>query len=77
MILIEFGNERFTINDDYELTPKNEMLSSQLSQIIDSYDSPALGFKTSYIATKLKENGFEVLDVYDKELEDAPEGAVY
>lgn len=77
MILLEFENEKFTIDDDYELTPKNEILSSQLSQIIDSYNTPALGFKTSYIATKLKENGFEVIDVYDKELENAPDGIVY
>ena len=77
MILLEFENEKFTINDDYELTPKNEILLSQLSQIIDSYNTPALGFKTSYIATKLKENGFEVIDVYDKELENAPDGIVY
>lgn len=77
MILLEFKNEKFTIDDDYELTPENEILSSQLSQIIDSYNTPALGFKTSYIATKLKENGFEVIDVYDKELENAPDGIVY
>lgn len=77
MILLEFENEKFTIDDDYELIPKNEILSFQLSQIIDSYNTPALGFKTSYIATKLKENGFEVIDVYDKELENAPDGIVY
>lgn len=77
MILLEFDNKKYTINDNYEISPNNEIVSKALEIVLDSYNSPAQGFKTSYVAEVLKKHGFDILDYYDKELEDAPDGVVY
>ena len=77
MILIELDNKNYLINDDYELSPSNEILKKSLENTLNAYSSPADGFKTSFVAEALKSQGFNVLDVYDKEMEDSPEGLVY
>ena len=77
MILLELEKEKYTINDDFKVTPQNNIIENALISSLDLYTSPAQGFKTSFVADKLKSMGFEVLDVYDKEMEDAPDGVVY
>lgn len=77
MILLEFNNKKYTINKKYELAPKDDVLNLLLTQIIDTYNSPAQGFKTSYIAEKLEDNGINIMDVYDEELENSPDGVIY
>lgn len=77
MILLELEKEKYTINDDFMVEPKNNIIEDALISSLDLYNSPAQGFKTSFVADKLKSMGFEVLDVYDKEMEDAPNGVVY
>ena len=70
-------NKNYTINDEYNLSPANEEIQDSLNIALDSYDSPAQGFKTSFVADSLKTAGFNVMDVYDKELESAPDNLVY
>lgn len=77
MILLSFENQNYTINEDYELTPENEILSQELEYIKESYTSPAQGFLTSYIAEQLRKLGLDVLDVYDEQMETDPDGLVY
>ena len=77
MILINLDNSVYTIDDEYKLTPKNEVLENALITSLTLYNSPSQGFKTSFVADKLKAMGFDVVDVYDKEMEDSPEGIVY
>ena len=77
MILLELDKETYTINDDFKVNPQNDIIENALISSLDLYDSPSQGFKTSFIADKLKSMGFDILDVYDKEMEDAPDGVVY
>lgn len=77
MILINFNQTNFTIDDEFQVSPKDNIIENALISSLDLYNSPSQGFKTSFVADKLKSMGFEVLDVYDKEMEDAPEGVVY
>lgn len=77
MILLSFSNQKYTIDDDFKITPNNEVISKALELVLDSYKSPSQGFKTSYVAEVLKKHGFDVLDYYDNELEDSPEGIIY
>lgn len=77
MIKIELEDKIYTINDDYKLSPNNELLENSLGVAISQYKSPADGFKTSFVADKLKTFGFNVVDILDEDLEDSPEGIVY
>lgn len=77
MIKLEFENKIFTINDDYKLSPSNENIEKSLQDAINTYNSPAQGFKTGYIAEQLSNSGIKILDIFDKELEDTPDGIVY
>lgn len=77
MILINYDNENYTINKNYELHPNNDFLLTSLEQALSNYNSPSQGFKTSFVAEELKKQGLNIIDVYDEGLEDSPEGIVY
>lgn len=77
MITINLNKNIYTIDDEYQVKPTNNIIEDALIVASTEYDSPAQGFKTSFIAQKLELMGFDVVDVYDKEMEDAPEGIVY
>lgn len=77
MIKIEFQNKIYTVNEDYKISPQEDLLQGLIDCACTEYGNPSQGFKTSFVADKLKSMDFEVLDVYDKEMEDAPEGVVY
>lgn len=77
MILIDFEDKNYTIDDEYKVSPQNDIIENALITSLAFYDSPAQGFKTSFVADKLKSMGFDIINVYDKEMEDAPDGIVY
>ena len=77
MILLELEEKKYTINDDFKVEPQNNIIEDALVSALSLYNSPSQGFKTSFVAEKLKTMGFKVIDIYDKELEDAPDGIVY
>ena len=54
MILLELDKETYTINDDFKVNPQNDIIENALISSLDLYDSPSQGFKTSFIADKLK-----------------------
>lgn len=77
MIKLEFQNKIYTVDEDYKISPKEDLLQDLIDVACMEYGNPSQGFKTSFVADKLKFMGCKVLDVYDKEMEDAPEGVVY
>lgn len=77
MILINFNQSNFTIDDEFNVNPKNEIIENAVISSLALYNSPSQGFKTSFVANQLEQMNFDILDVYDKEMEDAPEGVVY
>lgn len=77
MILLENKGARYTIDSNYSVKPNDIVLNDIVKNILQQYNSPAQGFKTSFLANMLEQKGFNVLDVYDEELENSPDGLVY
>lgn len=77
MIKFEYNGKEFAIDDNYKLKPSDESLNRTLKLILDDYQYPSQGFKTSFVGEKLKEYGAEILDLYDKDMEESPDGIVY
>lgn len=77
MITINLENKIYSIDEDYNVKPSNKDIEILVNQFALLYSNPSQGFKTSFIAEKLKEANIDVVDVYDKEMENAPEGIVY
>lgn len=77
MIIVSRFNTEFTIEDDFTFNPANEELKMDLDMALSEYDSPAQGFKTSFVAEQLKKYGYEILELEDEEMENSPEDRVY
>lgn len=77
MILLEFENKKYTIDNDYNLKPKDDFLLNCLNVIELSYTNPSQGFKTSFIVQELEKMDIKVIDFYDADLEESYPNIVY
>lgn len=77
MITIATKEKIYIVNEDFSVSPENKDIKDAIENALKTYTSPAQGFKTSFVADKLKNSGFNVVDVYDEEMENSPEGRVY
>lgn len=77
VIKLEYEDKIYTINEDYKLSPTNESLNKMLKNAIDEYGYPSQGFKTGFVVQQLKNYGIKIIEFYDKEMEEAPDGVVY
>lgn len=77
MIKLEFQNKTFTVDEDYKISPEEDILQGLIDIACMEYGYPSQGFKTGFIVQQLKNRGIKIIEFYDKEMEDAPEGVVY
>lgn len=77
MIKLEFQNKTFIVNENYEVSPNEEILQELIDCVCMEYGYPSQGFKTGFVVQQLKNRGIKVIDFYDKEMEEAPENVVY
>lgn len=77
MIKLEFQNKTYTVGEDYKISPQEDLLQGLIDCACMEYGYPSQGFKTGFIVQELKNQGIKVIEFYDKEMEEAPEGVVY
>lgn len=77
MIIFEFQDKIYTIDDKYKLSPKEDILQGLIDSICEEYGYPSQGFKTGFVVQQLKNHDIKIIDFYDKEMEEAPENIVY
>ena len=77
MIKFEFQNKTYTVNEDYKISPQEDLLQGLIDCACMEYGNPSQGFKTGFVVQQLKNQGIKVIEFYDKEMEEAPEGIVY
>lgn len=77
MIIVSKQGKENKINDDFTLKTKDEDLQLDLNMALAQYDSPAQGFKTSFVAQILENYGYKIIDLYDEEMENSPDDRVY
>lgn len=77
MIIVSKFDAKFIINEDFTLNPTNEDLQMDLDIALSEYDSPAQGFKTSFVAEQLQKYGYEIIELVDEEMANSPDDRVY
>lgn len=77
MIKLEFQNKIYTVDEDYKISPKEDLLQDLIDVACMEYGYPSQGFKTGFVVQQLKDRGIKIIEFYDKDMEDAPEGVVY
>ena len=77
MIKLNYEGKTYNINEDYKLSPHNEFLVKILDNAVDAYGYPSQGFKTSFVGSQLEKYGAEIIEIYDKEMEEAPPNRIY
>lgn len=77
MIELEFKNKTYTVNEDYKISPKEEVLQDLIDCICLEYGEPSQGFKTGFVVQQLKNRDIKVLEFYDKDMEEAEDGVIY
>ena len=81
MIKAKFGEIEFTIKDNKSISTsevsKITALENLLDEIILDYDKPTSKIPASFLADRLENMGFEILDVEDLGMENISKGRVY
>lgn len=81
MIKAKFGEIEFTIKDNKSISTsevsKITALENLLDEIILDYDKPTSKIPASFLADRLENMGFEILDVEDFGMENVSKGRVY
>ena len=81
MIKAKFGEIEFTIRDNKTINTsevsKITALENLLDEIILDYDKPTSKIPASFLADRLENMGFEILDVEDYGMENVSKDRVY
>lgn len=77
MIKLEFQNKIYTVDDDYKISPQEDILQGLIDIACMEYGYPSQGFKTGFVVQQLKDRGIEIIEFYDIDMEEAPDGIIY
>ncbi len=81
MIKAKFGEIEFTIKDNKSISTsemsKITALENLLDEIILDYDKPTRKIPASFLADRLENMGFEILDVEDYGMENVSKDRIY
>ncbi|MBR1908538.1 hypothetical protein IJ818_06350 [bacterium] len=81
MIKAKYGDLIFTIEDDKTVTSSEKskltILENILDEIILDYDKPTNKIPAEFLADKLENMGFEILNVVDYGMENVPKSRIY
>lgn len=77
MIELKFEQSKFTIDEEYRVHPSDDLLNNMVQIALSNYNSPAQGFKTSFVAEELEKMGTEIIKVFDEDMENSKDDVVY
>lgn len=77
MIRVIKHNKENVIQEDFTLKLEDKELKLDVEMALEQYDSPAQGFKTSFVAQILKNYGYKILELIDEEMENSPDDRIY